>query len=317
VGTGAIRRARHPAVRARGALGLNALKRLLPWAVTAAIFVYLFRRYPIDQVAETLARGHWGLYLLLMLPYSIFYTLIDSLVLQRAVSWFNVTVPYRDVLPIRATAYILSLVNTQLGQGGIAVYLHRRHHIPFWQVTGTIVFIALIEMYQLAFYSAVGAAIGGEARAPWRVYAALAVYLAFHLWYFSRPRRSRLAQWPLLVAFRRAQPWQYLALLLLKTPNLVAAVVVHWLALPLFGLQVPFLALLTYLPVVFFVAALPIAAAHLGPSQFAWQYFLGQYADGGQLVAYSFAAHLTFMLMNALIGLVFLRRAARELTRPE
>lgn len=268
-------------------------------------------------MVETLAAGRWGLYLLLMAPYSVWYLLIDTLVLQRAVSWFNVAVPYRDVLPIRATAYILSLVNTQLGQGGIAVYLHRRHAIPFWQVTGTIVFIALVEVYQLAFYSAAGAAASGEARAPWNVYLVMAAYFVFHLWFFSRPRGGRLGTLPVFDAFRRARPWQYLALLLLKTPNLLAAVVVHWLALPLFGIQVPFTTLLTFLPLVFFLAALPIAAAHLGPSQAAWTFFFQDYAPGEKLLAYSLAAHLTFMVMNAALGLPFLRRAGRELAGGE
>ncbi len=268
-------------------------------------------------MVETLAAGRWGLYLLLMAPYSVFYLLIDTLVLQRAVAWFNVAVPYRDVLPVRATAYILSLVNTQLGQGGIAVYLHRRHGIPFWQVTGTIVFIALIEVYQLAFYSAVGATVSREPRAPWTVYAVMAAYLAFHLWFFSKPRGGKLGTLPIFEAFRRAKPWQYATLLLMKTPNLLAAVVVHWLALPLFGIDIPFMTLLTFLPLVFFLAALPIAAAHLGPSQAAWTFFFQDYAPGQKLLAYSLAAHLMFMVMNAALGLLFLRRAGRELAADE
>jgi hypothetical protein len=270
-------------------------------------------------VVETLTRGRWGLYLLLVAPYSLFYTLLDALVLQKAVSWFNVPVAYRDILPIRASAYILSLFNTQLGQGGVAVYLHKRHHLPFWQVTSTVVFIAFVEMYQLAFYSFIGALTTWERRAPWTVYGVMAAYLVFHLWWFSRPHTGRAAvitDSAIFAAFRKAKPRHYLALLALKTPNVLAAVVTHWLALPLFGLHVPFLALLTYLPIIFFVAALPIAAAHLGPSQLAWQYFLSDYANGADLVAYSLAAHLTFMLMNALIGVLFLRRAARELADP-
>ncbi len=264
-------------------------------------------------MVDTLAAGRWGVYLLLMAPYSVFYLLIDTLVLQRAVTWFNVPVRYGDVLPVRATAYILSLVNTQLGQGGIAVYLHKRHDIPFWQVTGTVVFIALIEVYQLAFYSGVGAAISGEPRAPWGVYEVMAVYLALHLWFFSKPRGGKLGSVPIFAAFRQAKPWQYLALLLLKTPNLLAAVVVHWLALPLFGIEIPFTTLLTFLPLVFFCAALPIAAAHLGPSQAAWTFFFQDYAPGEKLLAYSLAAHLMFMLMNAGLGLLFLRRVSGEL----
>lgn len=264
----------------------------------------------------TLAGARWGAYLLLMAPYSIFYFLVDAFVVQQAVSWFNVRVPYRDILPVRATSYILSLVNTQLGQGGVAVYLHRRHGLPFWEITGTMVFISFVEVYQLALYSFIGAAVSGELgrTAPLGVYVVLAVYLVVHLWYFSRPRGGRLGQARLFAAFRRARLHHYLLLLLYKTPNLLAAVTVHWLAMPLFGMQVPFTMLLAFLPLVFFFAALPIAAAHLGPSQAAWVYFFRDVAPEPALVAYSLAAHLTFMLMNALIGLLFLRRAARELS---
>jgi len=263
----------------------------------------------------TFARARWGWYAPLLVAYSLFYFLVDSFVVQQAVAWFNVRVPYRDVLPVRATTYILSLVNTQLGQGGIALYLHRRHGLPFWEVTGTILFIAFVEIYQLAFYSSVGAAASGEiGRAiPVWVYAALAGYLIGHLAYFSLARAERLDRIPILRAFRRARPAQYLLLLLYKTPNLLAAVTVHWLALPLFGIHVPYAVLLTFLPIVFFGAALPIAAAHLGPSQFLWVYFFRGYAPDSDLLAYSLAAHLSFMLANALIGLAFLRRATREL----
>jgi uncharacterized membrane protein YbhN (UPF0104 family) len=299
----------------RGAVGTKALRQVAPWAVTVAIFAFLFWRIPVDRVAATLAAADWPRYLLLMAPYSAFYFLFDALVVQRAVSWFNVPVPYRDILPVRATTYILSLVNTQLGQGGVALYLHRRHGLPFWEITGTVVLLSFVEIYMLAFYSFVGALAGGElgSRAPTWVYAVLAGYLVVHLWYFSRPRGGALGRTRLLTAFRRARPSQYLGLLLYKTPNLLAAVTVHWLALPLFGMHVPFATLLAFLPLVFFFAALPIAAAHLGPSQAAWVYLFRGAAPEEGLLAYSFAAHLVFMLMNALIGLGFLRRAAREL----
>lgn len=284
--------------------------------MTAAIFAFLFGKYPVGRVVDTLAEARWGLFLLLMVPYGAFYLLVDTFVLQQAVSWFNVQVPYRDVLPVRATAYILSLVNTQLGQGGIAVYLHRRHRIPFWQVTGTMVFIALIEIYQLAFYSSIGAAISREPKAPWAVYGVMAGYLVGHLSYFSLPAARRATALPILAAFRRARPLQYLQLLLYKTPTLLAAILTHWLALPLFGVHIPLATLLTFLPLVFFFAALPVAAAHLGPSQAAWTYFFADYAPGEQLLAYSLASHFTFMVVNALYGLLFLRRATRELAGP-
>lgn len=252
-----------------------------------------------------------------MLPYSIFYCLVDTAVIRQAVSWFNVAVRYVDVLPIRATTYILSLINQQLGHGGLALFLHRRYGIPFLQVTSTVLLLAFVEIYQLAFYSFLGATFAGELgrAAPATVYATLAVYLAVHLWFFSKPRGGKLGEMPILAAFRRARPIQYLLLVLYKTPNLLAAVTVHWLALPLFGMEVPFVKLLTFLPLVFFASAFP-AAAKLGPAQAAWVYFFGDVAPAANLVAYSLAAHLTFLVLNATLGLPFLSRATRALHQP-
>lgn len=263
----------------------------------------------------TLAGARWAAYLALMIPYSLFYCAVDAFVLQRAVSWFLVRVPYRDILPVRATAYILSLVNTPLGQGGIAVYLHRRHRIPFWQVTGTVAFVAVVEVYQLAWWSMIGGLASRAPSTPWPVYGIMAVALVvvwlYAAWWRRRPREPDRLR--VLDAIRRARPDHYVRLLLYKTPNLLVAVVVHWLALPLFGMHVPFDVLLTFLPLVFFFAALPIAAAHLGPSQLAWTWFFAPYAPGERLLAYSLAAHFLFMVLNAAIGVLFLRRAAREL----
>ncbi len=252
-----------------------------------------------------------------MAPYSLFFCAIDAAVVRQAVAWFNVPVRYADVFPIRATTYILTLLNTQLGQGGLAVFLHKRYGLPFWQITGTVLVVMLVEMYQLALYSFVGATLTGElghSVSPWP-YAILAAYLAFHLWFFSKPRGGRIGSAQVLQTFYRARPWQYLVLLLMKTPNLLAAVTVYWIALRFFGVSLPFTEILTFLPLIFFFSAMP-AAAKLGPSQAAWVYFFGDRAPEASLVAFSLAAHLTFLVFNALIGLAFLRRALRELDAP-
>ena len=62
---------------------------------------------------------------------------------------------------------------------------------------------------------------------------------------------------------------------------------------------------------------LPIAVAHLGTSQAAWLLFFSGNASQADILAYSLAAHFTFMFVNAAIGLCFLPRASRELTAVE
>ena len=56
-------------------------------------------------------------------------------------------------MPIRTSMYLLALINTNLGQGGVAWYLPCKASIPFLEVLSSILFIALMEVYQLFLFS--------------------------------------------------------------------------------------------------------------------------------------------------------------------
>ncbi|HXR35641.1 MAG TPA: hypothetical protein VN754_06815, partial [Candidatus Binataceae bacterium] len=79
------------------------------------------------------------------LPFSAFYWMIDSLCLTWVVRRFNAPLRLRDIAPIRASMYLLALINSNLGQGGVAWYLHRRAGIPLLEALSSILFIALME----------------------------------------------------------------------------------------------------------------------------------------------------------------------------
>ena len=106
---------------------------------------------------------------------------------------------------------------------------------------------------------------------------------------------------------------QYLLLLLFKSPNFLMATVVYYLTLQCFDLHLPYQQLFMFLPVIFLSAALPIGVAHLGAPQYFWLHFFGGQAPEASLLAFSLTAHVTFMVLNAALGLPFLPRATREL----
>jgi hypothetical protein len=293
-------------------------KRILPWIATAVIFALIFRRVPIGKVVEALRGVHLASYLAIMLPYSVVYLAVDTFCLTRVLNWFNTNIAYRDVLPIRATTYLLTLINSPLGQGGVALYLNRREGIPFLEVASSVLFMMFVELYQLVFFSSIGAALAPhriESSLFW-VYAALYAYFAIHLAIF----RNGAPTWirkpkavAMLRSFRMAQPRHYLLLLLFKAPNFLMATIVYYFALQAFGIHLPYQQLVMFLPVIFLSAALPIGVAHLGAPQYFWLHFFGDQAPEANLLAFSLAAHVTFMVMNAALGLPFLPRATREL----
>ncbi len=302
------------------------LARLAVWLVAAACFFFLYRRIDaaaarqgsdaVSYLAEVFGRVDWLRWLALMIPYSALFFLIDSLVVWRVVNWFNARVRYRDILPVRASTYILSILNEQVGKGAMAVYLNRREGVPGWQLGSSMLFIMFCEFYYLLFWATVGAlwrwsAIPeGFRLVPLIAVGALAFFL-LHWLYFRGTLLpgSEIRERHLLHAFRQASPWQYVVILVLRSPALLAAVVVYTLALGLFGVEVGFLQVLSMLPVIFFTAAFPIPLRAVPITM--WALFFSE--SPGEAFAFGLVMHNFFIFFNAAIGLLFLRRANREI----
>jgi hypothetical protein len=106
------------------------LGRVVFLAITAGCFIYLYSRLNgaamreglslIAYMSQVFANVQWLAWLALMMTYSGFYLAIDTLVVTKALNWFVATTRYRDILPIRASAYIISIFNEQIGKGAMA-----------------------------------------------------------------------------------------------------------------------------------------------------------------------------------------------------
>jgi hypothetical protein len=311
-----------PPGRQRGA------RHLLPWIVTLLCFAYLYTRLAgaaarSDQslaayLAAVFTHVRWDHWLLLMVCYSLAYFLIDTFVLWRVITWFNTRVPYRGLLPVRASTYILSILNEQVGKGAIAVYLNRRDGTPGWQLGSSMLFIMVCEFYYLLAWATVGVTLRWHAlppslhvfhAIPW-VGAAALVTLALWLWLFGSARfQGGFLERPIFHAFRRAKPWQYLAVMLLRSPSLLIGVLVYKIAAGMFGVQISFLEMLSYLPVVIFGTFVPGPFRAVAVTM--WPTLFPDHA--GAMTVFGFVQHNFFVLFNAAIGLLFLRRANREL----
>ena len=312
--------------------GLSWLFKVGTWMVTLLCFYLVFTRTETTAaregltVAEYLLRffqdADWTAWLMVMIPYSLFFFSVDAHASWRAIRWFNAPqLRLVQVLPIRASAYILSLVNEQVGKGAMSLYLARRHGVPGWQALSTMVMLGLMEIYQLLFFSGIGVLIYyelvQEASSQIRldlilptVFAVALCYLPIHILFFQGVfgdvTKIRDAQ--IFRAFREARPIHYLLLLLFKAPNLLGAVMVYTFALQLFNVDVGFGQMLAFLPVIFLAAALPLPF-HAG-ALLLWTVLFPEFPEVG---VFSLIMHTFFVLFNAAIGVVFLPKANAEL----
>ncbi len=301
-------------------------QQILPWAITIACFGYLYTRLSgaaardglslADYLGDIFGRVSWTHWLALMIPYSAFFFLIDSLVVWRVVSWFNTPVRYSAILPIRGSSYILSILNEQVGKGAMGIYLNRRYGVPGWEVGSSMIFIMFCEFFYLLAWATIGWSLRRHefpevfGLIPW-IACAAAIFLVAWLLFFRGPlgRGIALREKPLFKSFREAGPLRYLTIVALRSPALLAAVVVYTYALNLFGVDANMGQMLGYLPVIFFGAATP------GPMRTVaitlWVILFP--GNEGEMATFGFVQHNFFIFFNAAIGLLFLRRANREL----
>jgi hypothetical protein len=301
-------------------------QRLLPFLITAACFAYLYSRLDHAAAAEgstlvayllkSFENVSWPRWLALMIPYCFLYLFLDSLVVWSVINWFNAKIRYADILPIRASAYILSLVNEQVSKGAIALYLNRRDGVPGWEVGSSMLFLMFCEYYSLILWGTIGVAVRWSNiqpvfhAIPWIALGSAVFFVFFHLFFTGKIGSAiALRERPIFRAFRLAKVWQYGAVILMRAPLVIAGVIVYTLALRLFGGAVSFGEILGYLPVIFFGAAIP------GPMHsVAILFWVLLFPDKpGQMTAFGFVMHNFFIFFNAGVGLLFLRRATREM----
>ncbi len=310
-----------PAPRGSGVIG-----RIVFTLITIACFAYLYYRLNgaaaregltlTTYMANVFAAVDWVSWAALMVAYSLIYFAIDTLVVTRTVSWFIRDIKYTDILPVRASAYIVSIFNEQVGKGAMAWYLHRRYGTPGWEVSSVMLFIMFCEVFYLLVWATLGYFASDTALpaafglVPY-IAAGGAIFLAVWVAYFSGALLPKvgLRERRILYAFRLARPRHYLMFLLLRSPALLAAMFVYATALNLFGVEASFLSIWPYLPVIFFAAAVPTPMRAAAITF--WVILFPE--NEGQMAAFGFVQHNFFILFNALIGLVFWRRTQRDL----
>lgn len=314
--------AEEPAPPKRGSI----IGRILFLVITLACFAFLYYRLHgaaaregltvLAYMSDVFAAVDWVTWLMVMVSYSIFFFLVDTLVVTRALNWFITDIKYTAILPVRASAYIISIFNEQVGKGAMAYYLNRRHEVPGWEVGSVMLFIMFCEVFYLMVWATLGyfftdvdlPAVFGLI--PWLALAG-AVFLVVWIAYFQglilpgvKLRENRL-----LHAFRLAKPWHYAMFFVLRSPALLAAIGVYTVSLNLFGVEADLMMVWPYLPVIFFAAAVPTPMRAAAITF--WVILFPE--NEGQMAAFGFVQHNFFILFNAAIGLVFWRKAQKDL----
>ena len=322
------------------------LVRLLAWAVTAGILFILFRKIPLHEVVAA-ARGAAGWTVPAAFFFGLLIYLADSFAIWKTFGWFLLPrepsegshtlprrtplgeaelrprdpLPLKDILLVRGATYLLAAINYNVGQGAIVYFVHRVARVPVIRGVATVLLIMGINVLALLFLATFGLAAAPAVPHALKLivaaaYAGLAVYVAAII---AKPRW--LASRPLFDVLLGAGLGGHARALLVRLPHIAILFTFQIFMLRGFGVAVPILQAIAALPVVFFIAVLPISVQGLGTTQAAMIFFFARYAAGDShaqqaaVLAASLVGQVCTLTFQVVLGVACLRsRVGRAVT---
>ncbi|HEY2728353.1 MAG TPA: hypothetical protein VGK52_00335 [Polyangia bacterium] len=298
---------------------LRRVGRAAAWLVTAALLFLLFRKIPFATVVAA-ARGaaSWTIPLGVAGVAAIYFA--DSFAIWKTFAWFLAPLSFAHVLVVRGATYLLAAINYNVGQGAIVYFVHRATGAPVLRGVATVLLIMGVNVLALLVLASVGLAVAPDVPHAVAVivsvaYAGLALYaIAVAL------KPAWLARRPVFDVLLAAGLRGHARALLVRVPHIVALVVYQTSMLRAFGVAVPIAQAVVALPIVFFIAVLPISVQGLGTTQAAMVYFFARYGPGNveaqkaAVLAASLVGQALSLTLQTLLGIGCLRsRAGREL----
>ncbi len=307
------------------------LKYFLPWLLAAAIFYYLFTRYPVSHLLEALSYVNLPFFIAYSLFYFIFMWIADCWGLAKLFARLGFPTKTRELLTLRLASYPIMIFNYGAAQGAMAYFFKREKNVPFLKSTSLISFIIMIDLYWAVTLAFVGSFFSGFVigdlnlkKVLWTLWLLATAGLLLLLLVARLPSLGRVFNWlrdhHLFAAYRSATLLDYFYALFLRFPMHLAINSTFYFLAIAFGVHIPFLAVLTYLPLTILIGSLPITPGALGVTQIVAVELFQDKISGPLLTAGTISAAelivmmtLSFQLVNYLLkgisGSFFIKKA--------
>jgi hypothetical protein len=304
-------------------------KKLAPYFIAAIALGWVLRSTDRHKLIDALHHAPMGWFIAMSSVMLVLNCAADTFAMSSVFGRFGCHVPYKDLYLVRASTYLLAVVNYHVGQAAIVGYLYRVRRVPLLRASGWILFIIGINVGTLFLLASAGATrVTGELKMmryiPLVCGVGVVVYAALLTW---KPRilaERRILQ-PL---FEMGIPGHVFGVLV-RLPHVAVLLTWHFVALRMFGIQVTPGAALLYLPAYFAVSSVPgLSVNGIGVAQLVAVYFFAPYVNNAAglgdpavgkaaVIAYSLATAGMSIILQLLLGLVCLRWATARGLKPQ
>lgn len=293
---------------------MNRLKTAVPWLASLAIVGWVGASADLDAVAEAVSRADLGPYVVLSVLWAVVNLLIEASFFLCSFRWLAGVGTFREVLDIRAGAYVLTLVSSAAGFGAMVMYMKRVHGTPLRRGIGIMMVESFCELGSMGFLILLAVAMKpvDGTQGLTGIGAGLVAFFAAGVLVTLASRRFR-TKTSLFSIFEELSVGQYGALFGIKSLQNVCWGLWVAFTLPLFGVHPPHVVSVGLSQVAHLMRALPISAFGIGVDQLTFPGLFAPWEQTpGSLLAFSVVFTAAVLAARACLGLLFLRPALRR-----
>jgi hypothetical protein len=289
---------------------------VLPWVVSAALLFYVFGyATQWDRLLAALEQADVTRFLIYAsadrLAFFVVWTWLSALALRR----FVVHVPIASVFAIRGGSELARAVSNPLSDAAYVLGLVQLCGGRLDAVLASMLvpvishfFVMLVQMtIAMPFQSGGFAAVRSVAivtAGMWVFVAAGCVSVALVRSGRLQSRRlAPVAAWLVRFPLREIAPF-----VAGFTALAIFDVHIQWLASRAFGVPIEWAAIATRLPLVYLTFLIP-TLGNFGTRELTWAALFDEFGDRDALIAYAFSINAIFLVLNVLLGVIFLSRA--------
>lgn len=296
-------------------------RRVLPFVIGGALVAYVVSRLDFGAFLRALRRTNYVGFAAFAFVFNAALLVADVYATTRVYRRTVGPVKFKDLLVIRAAAYLPSMVNHHVGQAWLTYFLSKTYRAPLARAAGATLAVYVTTFGALFAFLLVGLPLNHD-ELPW-LFPTVALVGAGGAGYavalVVRPRAltERAVLAPL---FELGLPG-HLAAIAVRLPHVFVQFLGAWIPFMFFGIKIPLSDAFALMPVLMFVVTLPVSPQGLGTRDALSLALFSGYApgNGAERTSTVAAATLSWLCVITVIQLIFsplfMRRAYQLLGR--
>jgi len=292
---------------------LGTLRRLAPWAVSALALVWVFGRTDWGGLVAATRGANLPFFLAVVVLDKAVFFLVFALLLAESIRRFVMPVERREVLAMRGASELFRAVNNPLADAAFLLGVGRltggrlRAVVAAGLIPFAVHLLVLLAQATLALpFLAGGPAANLDVAVASAVGWTLVALVGVALWSGPLRRSPKLAG--ALGWLDGVRPAALLPFFGWFSALAAFDVLIQGLASRSFGIPIRWIDLTARIPLLYFALSIP-SVGNFGVREFTWAALFEKHGAEDALFAYAFATNAVFLLLNVMIGTLFVRRA--------